>query len=124
MAGLFVLAVRGGFVALDTGSILVDLIWTPWIAGPALAAAAMVFASATRAGAAAFLILELLCVGTTFLAMAMVTFASQSPYDGLGVLLLPFAQWLLFALFLVAAILAGWRDRDAPIDQEPRNTPA
>jgi hypothetical protein len=121
----FTLAVLVACIAQDPDhAIIFGLLLAAWILAPTLAASGLVLASATRTGAAAFLGLELVFVGTTVLGEVLVTFFSQSPYDGLALFLLPFVQWILFAASLIVASLAGWRDRDEQSGQEPRNVSA
>ena len=112
-AGCFTVAVAVACIAQDPDHVIIlDLLLAAWLVAPTLAAGGLVAASATRFGAAAFLGLELLCVVSTVLVDVLVTFFAQSAYDGLALFILPVGEWLVSAMVMVVASIAGWRERD------------
>ena len=106
------------FGAADAPDVLLmDLIFIPWIAGPAAVAALCSKASETRRGALVFLTLEAAVVASTVLAWIYLILIAPDPQNGVAMgVFLPLYQFGAVIVFFSAAYLFGWRARPEWLD--------
>ena len=111
------LALRGIVHEREADVLLLALFFIPWQAAPVVAAACAVSASAGRAGAAAFLAIEILLV----LSMAWLeqdVYRNGNSTAPVSLVIWPLVQWGALLLFFPITYLFGWRMRENWPDPE------
>jgi hypothetical protein len=89
---------------------LLDLVFIPWIVGPAVIAAACVSSSMDSRGAWSFVVLEVAIILSTLVGWLDLTFLHRDAQNGVIIgLVMPLWQYGAVLIAVAAARIAGWR---------------
>jgi hypothetical protein len=91
--------------------VLLSFLFLPWIIGPAGLAAIGAKLSSSEGGAWAFLILEVLIIGSTIWLWFHLIVVAPDAQNGIAMLLFPALQYAAVGAFFLLAVLFGWRSR-------------
>lgn len=126
LALAYVIAIAGYcFWSMPSGegaAVLFDLILIPWIAAPAVAAAAGAGASPDRLGTSTYLALEAGFILFTIWSVVDINLYGNST-AAIGILFLPVLEWPVLILVFLVALACGWRMRPDFLLEAPPVTP-
>lgn len=93
--------------------LLMNLLFLPWIVGPAALAAFGVMVSRSRAARWTFVGLEAVVIASTAAGWFYLIEVAPDAQNGIAMaFVLPFLQYVGVALLFVAASLSGWKPKD------------